>query len=96
MIQLLLTARPHASVDLQDAFLSFIEYRAASKYGPWSLKGVRRCLSQAKDSSDAALADAFRESIRKGWQGIFVKDKTRTRPVVGFSMDPKVWAEWRP
>lgn len=96
MIDQLLTYRPHASADLSDAFLSFVEYRAASKYGPWSLKGVRRCLSMAKGSSDAELAAAFRESIRRGWQGIFVKDKARTRPVVGFSMDPKVWAEWRP
>lgn len=96
MIQLLLTARPHASVDLQDAFLSYIEYRAQSRYGAWSLKGVRRCLNQAKGHSDAKLAEAFRMSIRQGWQGVFVRDTQYKRPTVGFSMDPAVWKEWRP
>lgn len=96
MIQLLLTARPHASVDLQDAFLSYIEYRAASRYGPWSAKGVKRCLSMTKDHSDAKLAAAFRESIRCGWQGVFVRDSQYRRPTIGFSMDPRVWEEWRP
>jgi len=96
MIHLLLRHRPHASPLLQDAMIAYIEYRSTSKHGPWTERACGMLLRREKDVSDLQLAEAFRQSVRHGWQGVFPRRVQMEKPVVGLSMDPRMWEAWRP